>query len=279
MERHDSMMRAARFLLGAGTIAAAIVTMTALPAAAETCGTAEEGVVCGTVTSGTDPVAGVRIEIRDASNMSVLEFTETSDSGAYAFLSGLNFSLPPGDYTVCLSDGAGGCEDTEALHVSVDVDGNVLVRTDSSGDPAPSVRINFALTPPPPPPSGPGTGTPGYWKNHPEAWPVTEIQIGNTTYTREQAIALMGKVGGDKSVTIFSSLLSAKLNVLIGNADSCVANAVTAGDAWFVTYVAKMPAKIAGSSIAWSGAGQGDATHQVLDNYNNGLLPCARHRN
>jgi hypothetical protein len=29
---------------------------------------------------------------------------------------------------------------------------------------------------------------------------------------------------------------------------------------------------------AWAGAGQGDATHQVLDNYNNGLLSCAHHR-
>ena len=89
----------------------------------------------------------------------------------------------------------------------------------------------------------------------------------------------MGKVGGDKSITIFSSLLSAKLNVMILNPDSCVASAITAADVWFITYVPNgMPGKITGSSAAWAGAGQGDATHQVLDNYNNGLLPCAHHR-
>ncbi|MFT3894745.1 MAG: hypothetical protein QM730_24205 [Anaerolineales bacterium] len=38
---------------------------------------------------------------------------------------------------------------------------------------------------------GPGTGTPGYWKNHPEAWPVSSITIGEQTFTKDQAIALM----------------------------------------------------------------------------------------
>ena len=44
-----------------------------------------------------DPVGGVQIEIRDASNLNV---AETSASGDYAFLGGLNFDLPPGTYTV-----------------------------------------------------------------------------------------------------------------------------------------------------------------------------------
>src|SRR6185503_2976132 len=34
----------------------------------------------------------------------------------------------------------------------------------------------------------PGTGTPGYWKNHAEAWPVSGITIGPNTYTKAQAI-------------------------------------------------------------------------------------------
>ena len=34
---------------------------------------------------------------------------------------------------------------------------------------------------PPPPPCSPGTGTPGYWMNHPDAWPVEGIVIGGVT--------------------------------------------------------------------------------------------------
>ena len=76
--------------------------------------------------------------------------------------------------------------------------------------------------------SNPGTGTPGYWKNHPEAWPVPTITVGivngvgGVTYTKAQAIAWLGKVGKDKTTTMFSSLVPAILNGLIGNDTSCV---------------------------------------------------------
>jgi hypothetical protein len=38
----------------------------------------------------------------------------------------------------------------------------------------------------------PGTGTPGYWKNHPDAWPVSSITVGGVAYTKAQAIAWLG---------------------------------------------------------------------------------------
>ena len=60
----------------------------------------------------------------------------------------------------------------------------------------------------------PGTGTPGYWKNHPEAWPVDEITIGGVTYTKVEAIAIMNTPEkGDKTYTMFSALVAATLNV------------------------------------------------------------------
>ena len=67
------------------------------------------------------------------------------------------------------------------------------------------------------PVQGPGTGTPGYWKNHPEAWPVGEITIGGVVYTKAEAIAVMESGDKDKSFTMFRHLVSAKLNVLAGN--------------------------------------------------------------
>jgi hypothetical protein len=120
----------------------------------------------------------------------------------------------------------------------------------------------------------PGTGTPGYWKNHPEAWPVTEITVGGVTYTRDEAIAWLGKVGKDKTTTMFSSLVSAMLNVMIHNDSSCVSDAIASANAWMATY-GPVGSNVAASSEAWS---IGEPLHRQMDNYNNGRL-CAPHRN
>jgi len=120
---------------------------------------------------------------------------------------------------------------------------------------------------------GPGTGTPGYWKTHPEAWPVDSITIGGVTYTKAQAIAFMDMPDGDKTFTIFRALVSAKLNVLIGNEDSCVASTIVAADAWMATY-GPVGSKVKASSAAWK---LGEPLYLTLDGYNNGLL-CAPHR-
>ena len=127
---------------------------------------------------------------------------------------------------------------------------------------------------------GPGTGTPGYWKNHREVWPDS-ITIANVTFYKtgtpnvDEAIALMGKVGGDKRITLFSSLISAKLNIAAGNNPECVIESVNAADAWLMLYWPGSE-KVAGSSAAWA---VGEPLHQRMDNYNNGLLDCAKHRN
>jgi hypothetical protein len=125
----------------------------------------------------------------------------------------------------------------------------------------------------PKPVLNPGTGTPGYWKNHPDAWPVSTITVGGVTYTKADAIAWLGKVGKDKTTTMFSSLLPAKLNVLIGNDPSCVASTIVAADAWMATY-GPVGSNVAASSAAWV---LGEPLHKQMDAYNNGLL-CAPHR-
>jgi len=122
--------------------------------------------------------------------------------------------------------------------------------------------------------ASPGTGTPGYWKNHPEAWPVQTITIGGVTYTKAQAIDLLDQTGKDKFITIFSSLVSAKLNVMIGNDSSCVASTITQADSWMATYGQPGHVAVAASSYAWK---VGEPLHRLMDNYNNGML-CAPHR-
>jgi SdrD B-like domain len=118
----------------------------------------------------------------------------------------------------------------------------------------------------------PGTGTPGYWKNHPEAWPNIPLVVGGVTYTKAQALAWLGKTGKDKTVTMFQSLLAAMLSVGIGNDSSCISAAITLGNNWLTTY--PLGSNVAGGSAAWT---IGDPIHNTLDAYDNGLL-CAPHR-
>jgi hypothetical protein len=120
--------------------------------------------------------------------------------------------------------------------------------------------------------ANPGTGTIGYWKNHPEAWPVSPITVGGNTYTVAQAISWFNKVGKDKTTIMFAQLVAAMLNVKIGNDSSCVGPTISAANAWLVTY--PLGSNVAGSSNAWS---VGQPLEQTLDAYNNGLL-CAPHR-
>jgi SdrD B-like domain len=119
----------------------------------------------------------------------------------------------------------------------------------------------------------PGTGTPGYWKNHPEAWPVNTITVGGKDYTKAQAIYWLGRVGTDKTTTMFAALVSAMLSVMIGNDDSCIASTITAANAWMATY-GPVGNNVPASSPAWV---IGEPLQKQLDSYNNGLL-CAPHR-
>ena len=122
--------------------------------------------------------------------------------------------------------------------------------------------------------AAPGTGTPGYWKNHPEAWPVETITIGGVTYTKAQAIAWMdASEKGDKTLTMFRHLVAAKLNVLVGNEASCINGTIAAADLWMATY-GPVGSNVKASSAAWVIGGPLATT---LDRYNNGQL-CAPRR-
>ncbi len=118
----------------------------------------------------------------------------------------------------------------------------------------------------------PGTGTPGYWKNHPDAWPVDEIVIGGATYTKEAAIAALGRpTAGDKRRTLFRSLTAATLNVLVGNDSTCIADTLDAAHDWYAVFGGS---RVRANSPAWREA---EPLHETLDAYNNGEL-CAASR-
>ena len=120
----------------------------------------------------------------------------------------------------------------------------------------------------------PGTGTPGYWHkiDHWEDWGIEGVTIGGDYYTAGQAINLINMpVKGDKRNTMFPALVAAKLNVMIGNDDSCIADTIAAADAWWADYGDE---KVKANSDAWKA---GEPLYWELDAYNNGYL-CAPHR-
>jgi hypothetical protein len=147
--------------------------------------------------------------------------------------------------------------------------GGFSTATATVGDAGAAVNFGFVQSGA----TNPGTGTIGYWKNHPDAWPVQSITIGGVTYTKAQAISWIGRVGKDKTTTMFAQLVAAKLSVKIGNDGSCVNPTIAAADAWMATY-GPVGSNVAGGSAAWAA---GAPLEQTLDSYNNGLL-CAPHR-
>ena len=54
----------------------------------------------------------------------------------------------------------------------------------------------------------------GYWKNHPDQWPVTELQLGNVTYTQQQLLDILHEsVRGNGLLILAHQLIAALLNI------------------------------------------------------------------
>jgi hypothetical protein len=85
---------------------------------------------------------------------------------------------------------------------------------------------------------------------------------------------------GDKTKTAFRHLVAAKLNVLAGNDDSCIAEAIEAADAWMARH--PVCSNVRASSAAWKRI---SGVIERLTAYNEGQLcapadehDCSEHR-
>jgi len=163
-----------------------------------------------------------------------------------------------------------------SLATDFGVNGGIIVSMEGStyeGAFVPGVSCTQAkgnIGPTPEPPMGNGTGTIGYWKNHPEAWPIGSVTLGGVTYTKNEAIAILkAAVKGDKTISMAKQLIAAKLNVADGNDASCIADTIDAADEWLSNH-----GGVGAAQRQWD---NGDLLHDELDAYNNGLL-CAPHR-
>lgn len=115
------------------------------------------------------------------------------------------------------------------------------------------------------------TATKGYWKTHPEAWPVSSLTIGGVLRNKSTLMAWLSAEGIDNFDILGSQLVAAMLNVANGADNSCIASTITSANTWVATYEASRPI---GAGTAWNA---GEKLASKLDDYNNGKL-CAPHR-
>lgn len=74
------------------------------------------------------------------------------------------------------------------------------------------------------------TLTQGYWKTHPDAWPVTSLRLGDRIYTQDELLGLLHTAPrGDSSLILAHQLIAAELNRAAG---AQVAADLAAAQAW-----------------------------------------------
>lgn len=123
-------------------------------------------------------------------------------------------------------------------------------------------------------PTGGCTLTQGYWKTHgpiptgnnSNMWPVTELALGNVTYTELQLQAILDKPAqGNGLIALAHQLIAAKLNVANGADSTSIAAAIASADAMVGNLVVP---PVGGSSLPTSVT---SSLTSALDGYNNGL--------
>jgi hypothetical protein len=119
-----------------------------------------------------------------------------------------------------------------------------------------------------PPPTNRCPFSQGYWKNHPDAWPVTSLTLGSETYTQAELLALLRTpVRGDASLILAHQLIAARLNIANGSDPAPVSATIADADSLLSGLAGKLPYHVRPSSPTGQ-AMIADAS--TLDSYNNG---------
>ncbi len=80
--------------------------------------------------------------------------------------------------------------------------------------------------------SGTCTLSQGYWKTHPNDWPVTSLTLGNVLYTETQLLAILNSpVVGNGLISLARQVIAAKLSIDAGSDPTPIAGVIPAADA------------------------------------------------
>lgn len=106
----------------------------------------------------------------------------------------------------------------------------------------------------------------GFWKNNPDSWPVSDLVLGTTTYSRDQLYGLMTMPPeGDATLILARQLITAKLNISSGAESSAIDDAIAAADQWLALYPV-------GSNPTGEANDIGTSLAELLNEYNRGVV-------
>lgn len=165
---------------------------------------------------------------RDWADLSWTVTLRDGDGAVVATFTGSDHLVLPGDsvFSVCDSWGMELCGDFTA-------EGSFYVIADGGDNDTETFSIAFTCICDEP--NG-CTGTPGYWKNHGDAWPVSSLTVGGVSYTKAQLMVIFDMpTKGDLTIKLFHHLVAAKLNVLNGAGGDPSAD-IDAADAWLAAH-------------------------------------------
>jgi hypothetical protein len=113
------------------------------------------------------------------------------------------------------------------------------------------------------------TFTIGYWKTHPDAWPVSSLTVGCETYTKAELLSILNQpAGGNGALILGHQLIGALLNIANGADPSPVSATIASGNAKLCALGDKLPPVGAASMPAAAASPEA----QTLDDYNNGVI-------
>ncbi len=77
----------------------------------------------------------------------------------------------------------------------------------------------------------------GYWKDHPEEWPLESMVLGDQLYSKDEAYAILNSSkGGHTSYILAHQLIPAKLNVGYSMVGGEIQELIAAADDWLVDH-------------------------------------------
>ena len=108
----------------------------------------------------------------------------------------------------------------------------------------------------------------GFWRHHPDHWPVETLSIGSVSYTKIEAITIMNTPGaGDKTYDLFCNLVATMLNLLDNCNPICIQETVTLADTWLRSH--PVGSGVRANDPAWKLA---KPWLKLFEQYNKGLL-------
>jgi hypothetical protein len=118
-------------------------------------------------------------------------------------------------------------------------------------------------------PAAPCVRGQGYWKNHPDQWPVIQLLLGNNAYDKDQLLSILHQpVRGNGLVLLAHQLIAAMLNSANGADASCIEQTLADANALIGDLL------VPPVGDGYLRPGDVSAVAEILDNYNEGAL-CA----